>query len=103
MKKKISCPPCSNVPAELGANLRIVVDEVQLYVRQDARTVVDLVHRILQGSGYGPALHQQIKYNLMTQSLKTKTKSVPPPENNTGTYRDRYHSQCHTLFLLTGQ
>jgi hypothetical protein len=41
-------------------DLRIVVDEVQLYVRQDARAVVDLVHRILQGSGYGPALHQQL-------------------------------------------
>jgi hypothetical protein len=40
-------------------DLRIVVDEVQLYVRQDASAVVDLVHRILQGSGYGPALQQQ--------------------------------------------
>ena len=40
-----------------GWHLGVIVDEVQFHVGQEAGAVVDLVHGILQRSGYGSALH----------------------------------------------
>ena len=42
--------------------LGIIIDEVQLHIRQQAGTVVDLVHSIGESSGYRPTLKRKKRY-----------------------------------------
>ena len=53
--------------------LGIIIDEVQLHIRQQAGTVVDLVHSIGESSGYRPTLKKKKIQTLKIFFLRPKT------------------------------